>query len=79
MQSECTLSDSLNLAFKTYGWVCNLIENDPENENIGIYLESICAFITKITENSTPDYWSQVELDWIAEISQNLGEDHSLV
>ncbi len=71
--SECSLSNSLNLAYNTHKMIVYLMKNEPSNPNIKIYLDALCDFMKKIRDNSTPWYWLDDEYEWIVQMSSDLG------
>ena len=70
--TDCSLSDSLNLALGTYDMLVLLMEKSPSSPNIPIYLESLCTFLNNIMDNSTPDCWTDEEYEQIEYICSEL-------
>jgi hypothetical protein len=70
-----TLSNSFLQANFCYDMINRLIELDPQNENLPIYLESLTTFLQTIVENSTPEYWSDDEYEWIEGVLIELQEE----
>lgn len=70
--NDCNLSDSLNLALGTYDMINILLDKNPKSPNIPIYLESLCVFMNKILDNSTPDHWTEEEFEMIEHICNEL-------
>jgi hypothetical protein len=75
MSDDCSLSDSLALAMGTYDMLTMLLEKNEDSPNIPIYIESLCVFLDKILDNSTPDYWTEEEYQWIYDTCLELNPD----
>lgn len=69
-----TLSNSFLQANFCYNMIDRLIELDPENENIPVYIESLTTFLNVIVEKSDPTYWSDEEYEWIEGVISELSD-----